>query len=47
MKIIKLYLIVFCTLFILPYSAVMAYEEANYEVVSKKNFILLVNNGVL
>ena len=35
MKIIKLYLIVFCTLFILPYSAVMAYEEANYEVVSK------------
>ena len=35
MKIIKLYLIVFCTLFILPYSAVMAYEEANYEDVSK------------
>ena len=35
MKIIKLYLIVFCTLFILPYSTVMAYEEANYEVVSK------------
>ena len=35
MKIIKLYFIVFCTLFILPYSAVMAYEEANYEVVSK------------
>ena len=35
MKIIKLYLIVFCTLFILPYSAVMAYEEANYEVISK------------
>ena len=35
MKIIKLYLIVFCTLFILPYSMVMAYEEANYEVVSK------------
>ena len=35
MRIIKLYLIVFCTLFILPYSAVMAYEEANYEVVSK------------
>jgi len=35
MKIIKLYFIVFCNLFILPYSAVMAYEEANYEVVSK------------
>ena len=35
MKIIKLYLIVFCTLFVLPYSAVMAYEEANYEVISK------------
>ena len=35
MKIIKLYFIVFCTLFILPYSAVMAYEEANYEIVSK------------
>ena len=35
MKIIKLYFIVFCTLFVLPYSAVMAYEEANYEVVSK------------
>ena len=35
MKIIKLYFIVFCTLFFLPYSAVMAYEEANYEVISK------------
>ena len=35
MKIIKLYLIVFCTLFVLPYSTVMAYEEANYEVISK------------
>ena len=35
MKIFKLYFIVFCTLFILPYSAVMAYEEANYKVVSK------------
>ena len=35
MRIIKFYLIVFCTLFILPYSTVMAYEEANYEVVSK------------
>ena len=35
MKIIKLYFIVICTLFILPYSTVMAYEEANYEVVSK------------
>ena len=35
MKIIKLYFIVICTLFILPYSAVMAYEEANYDVISK------------
>ena len=35
MKIIQLYLIVFCSLFILTYSTVMAYEEANYEVVSK------------
>ena len=35
MRIIKLYFIVFCTLFILPYSTVMAYEEANYEVVVK------------
>ena len=35
MRIIKFYLIVFCTLFISPYSTVMAYEEANYEVVSK------------
>lgn len=36
MRITKLYLILFCALFILPYSPVMAYEEANYEVVSKK-----------
>ena len=35
MKIIKLYFIVFCALFLLPYSKVMAYEEANYEIVSK------------
>ena len=35
MRIIKLYLIVFCALFILPYSTGMSYEEANYEVVSK------------
>jgi len=35
MKIIKLYFIVICTLLNLPYSTVMAYEEANYEVVSK------------
>ena len=35
MRIIKLYFIVFCTLFILPYSTVMANEEANYEVISK------------
>ena len=28
-------MIVFCTLSILPYSVVMAYEEANYEVISK------------
>ena len=35
MRIIKLYFIIFCTLFVLPYSKAMAYEEANYEVVSK------------
>ena len=35
MQIIKIYLIVFCIFFILPYSKVMAYEEANYEIVSK------------
>ena len=35
MRIIKLYFIVFCTLFVLPYSTSMAYEEANYEVVTK------------
>ena len=35
MKIIKLYLIVFCTLLVLPYSTVMSYEEANFEIVSK------------
>ena len=35
MRIIKFYLIVFCALFILPYSTIMAYEEANYEIVSK------------
>ncbi len=35
MRIIKIYFIVFCTLFILPYSTVMAYEEADYEVVVK------------
>ena len=35
MRIIKFYLILFCTLFVLPYSAVMAYEEANYKVVVK------------
>ena len=35
MRIIKIYFIIFCTLFVLPYSKAMAYEEANYEVVSK------------
>ncbi len=35
MKMIKSYFIIFCTLFILSYSKAMAYEEANYEVVSK------------
>ena len=35
MRLIRLYFIVFCALFILPYSTVMAYEEANYEVFSK------------
>ena len=37
MRIIKFYLIVFCALFILPYSTVMAYEEANYEIISKND----------
>ena len=35
MRLIKFYFIVFCTLFILNYSTVMAYEEADYHVVSK------------
>ena len=35
MKIIKVYFILFCTLFIFPYSSVMAYEEKNYKVVIK------------
>ena len=35
MQIIKIYLIVFYTFLILPCSKVMAYEEANYEVVLK------------
>ena len=35
MKKIKFYFIIFCTLFILSYSVVMAYEEANYKVVVK------------
>ena len=45
MKIIKLYLIVFCTLFILSYSAVMAYEEANYEVVTKNQVYEIRKNS--
>ena len=35
MNTLKLYFVIFCTLFILPYSKAMAYEEANYKVVSK------------
>ncbi len=35
MNTIKLYFIIFCTLFFLPYSKAMAYDEASYEVVSK------------
>ena len=35
MRIIHLYFIVFCALFVLPYSTVMAYEESNYEVIVK------------
>ena len=35
MRIVKLYFILFCSSFILLYSTAMAYEEANYEVVSK------------
>ncbi len=35
MKMIKFYILIFCNLFILPYSTIMAYEETNYEVVIK------------
>ena len=35
MKIIKLSYILFVLYLFLPYSAVMAYEEANYEVIFK------------
>ena len=34
MKIIRFYILIFYTLFIFAYSSAMAYEEANYEVVS-------------
>ena len=35
MKLKKLFTLIFCTLFILPYSMVMANEEAKYEVIDK------------
>ena len=35
MKIINFFFILFCTLIFLPYSAAMAYEEANYDIVIK------------
>ena len=35
MKDFKLFVLIFCTLFFLPYSNSMAYEEANYEVIKK------------
>ena len=35
MKLKKLFILIFCTLFILPYSMVMANEEAKYEVIEK------------
>ena len=35
MKAFKLFFLIFCTLFFLPYSNSMAYEEANYEVIQK------------
>ena len=34
MNFLKFYILIFCTLFFFTYSNVMAYEEANYEVVS-------------
>ena len=34
MNFLKFYILIFCTLFFFSYSNVMAYEEANYEVVS-------------
>ena len=35
MKAFKLFFLIFCTLFFLPYSNSMAYEEANYDVIKK------------
>jgi len=35
MSLKKLFILLFCTLFILPYSTVMANEEAKYEVIDK------------
>ena len=41
MRIIHLYFIVFCALFVLPYSTVMAYEESNYEVIVKNEIYIV------
>ena len=35
MSLKKLFILLFCTLFILPYATVMANEEAKYEVIDK------------
>src|SRR6056300_1447358 len=35
MKLKKLFILIFCTLFILPYSMVMANEEAKYEIIDE------------
>ena len=35
MSLKKLFILTFCTLIIIPYSAVMANEEAKYEVINK------------
>ena len=35
MKFLKLNILIFCALFILPYSMIMANEEAKYEVIKK------------
>ena len=43
MKVYKLFILIFCTLFFLPYSNSMAYEETNYEVIKKIKYTKLEN----